>query len=79
MYNSTNFYATTGWASLTETCPAGFRPYKPVYLNLAPTEGTGVVGIRIESSGAQYFNTQRTGQMYFRFSTMWITADDWPS
>ena len=77
--NKTNWYATTGWASLTEIFPKGFRPHETVSLNLAPTEGTGVVGIKLNSDGTQYFNTQRADTMYFRLSAMWITADDWPS
>lgn len=79
MHNETDWYATTGWAGLTEKFPAGFRPHETVYLNLAPTEDTGVVGIRINSDGTQYFNTKRTDKMYLRLSAMWITADDWPS
>jgi len=70
--------AVGNWAGLTDTMPAGYRPY--INEHIIGSNPSDAVVISVAHDGSMvYFNWSKATTSSLVFTAIWYTTDPWPA
>lgn len=70
----------SGWVSVSETIPAGYRPAEQVYAQSINSSWDGEMNVHLKTDGSiRLYGIGTTNGRYFPLQVSYITLDDFPA